>query len=304
MKRLLFLLAALFLVSCTSSPYSLTPQEVTQQKKKQTDPPNTFRPTGRTPSYPWHLINIWWEPTSTKTIALDSLTVPITIHRPIPEGVNLYLSPIGNARLNDTRLYAGLLTNATAWNTKTDTRLIKLGRAGIFSRWGNQPLPLNLANGGSRTHYESASYEGHFLTARRPYKWNTGTHYCTLKRGKTEIINGRLYTWAYYSINGTAIGQLAFPGQSLSLSPKIASFIEIYQSSDNLRSAIPIADFTVGRPIINGQTLPLKGAIVSTPRSGGTASPKAAQAQIRSKAVYVTLHPQNSPLKTAALPLR
>ena len=62
------------------------------------------------PRLPWHLTDIWWR-FENPTANFESLEVDVTIDRDIPESYNLYISPVGIAKINGLQFYGGLQTN-------------------------------------------------------------------------------------------------------------------------------------------------------------------------------------------------
>ena len=97
------------------------------------------------PRLPWHLTDIWWR-FENPTANFESLEVDVTIDRDIPESYNLYISPVGIAKINGLQFYGGLQTNVNGWSSKKSRTRVHPGRGAIFSRWSHdlkQPIGLS-----------------------------------------------------------------------------------------------------------------------------------------------------------------
>ena len=57
----------------------------------------------------------------------------VTIDRDIPESYNLYISPVGIAKINGLQFYGGLQTNVNGWASKKSRTRVHPGRGAVFS---------------------------------------------------------------------------------------------------------------------------------------------------------------------------
>ena len=140
----------------------------------------------RLPPRPWHMADVWWsfeKPTSN----FEKLEVEVTIDRDVPDSYNLYVAPVGIARINGIDFYGGLQTNVNGWASKKSRTRVHPGMGAIFSRWAqDKKTPLSLDNVRTVKNglCESAGYEGSFCSVRRPFKWGKGTYVYSIVKGK------------------------------------------------------------------------------------------------------------------------
>lgn len=254
----------------------------TELSPKQPSPETMARQAGvKLPSLPWHLADFWWrfeEPIKD----FRRLDVEITIDREIPDTYNLYISPVGLARINGLDFYGGLQTNVNGWATKKSRTRVHPGMGAIFSRWSRDkkmPIGLDHVRKLKDGLCESAGYEGQFCSVRRPFRWGRGTHVFTIAKGKTE--NGQ--TWFDCSVRSKGsdkavdVGSLRFQGKTFTYWDRHSAFVEVYSTSRIPRSGIPKVNVTFGYPRINGRAPKLKQAYAIHPDSGVAASPACAR---------------------------
>ena len=212
------------------------------------------------PRSPWHLVDIWWN-FDKPTPDFRSLEVDVTIDRDIPDTYNLYIAPVGIAKINGLQFYGGLQTNVNGWASKKSRTRVHPGKGAIFSRWSHdlkQPIGLNHVRTVAGGLCESAGYEGQFCSIRRPYEWTAGTYTYSIIKGELEIIKGKPHTWFRCVVRShkdgadTYMGSLRFEGSKFTFWERNAAFVEIYATSKIPRSGIPKVKVTFGYPRVNG----------------------------------------------------
>lgn len=218
------------------------------------------------PGRPWHVANVVWE--FPQPIAhFTSLEIDVTIERDVPATYNLYISPCGNTKINDTHFYGGLQTNINGWPSKESRERIFPGKGAIFSRWSDdKKTPIGLDHvrvGGPDCVMESAGYEGEFASVRRPFAWTKGTYTYCIEKGEAEQVAGKPCTWFHCRVKNSAgqvaeIGSLRFEGEDFTLSPRNPAFVEVYSTAKIPKSGIPKVNVTFGWPRLNGQKADVK----------------------------------------------
>ena len=251
------------------------------------------------PRLPWHMADIWWEFAS-ETKGFERLDVEVTIDRDIPDAFNLYVAPVGIARINNMDFYGGLQTNINGWQAKESRKRVHPGKGAIFSRWSaDKSTPIGLGHvrmeeGGL---CESAGYEGEFCSVRRPFTWTSGTYTYSIQKGKKETIEGKAHTWFDCVVTSqkdgakTPIGSLRFEGNDFSFWARHAAFVEIYATEKIPQSGIPRCVVTFGYPRINGKGPELKSAFASYNPKGRAASPQCATARAEADKVVIEIGP-------------
>jgi len=246
------------------------------------------------PRLPWHLADIWWvfaDPTK----HFESLSVEVTIDRDIPSSYNLYISPVGIAKINGQQFYGGLQSNVNGWATKDSRTRVHPGKGAIFSRWSHdtkQPIGLDHVRMAADGLCESAGYEGEFCSVRRPFAWTKGTYTYSIVKGDQETVKEQAHTWFHCLVRShetddtTYIGSLRFKGQDFTFWDRNAAFVEVYSTSKIPRSGIPRLTVTFGYPRINGVRQPLKTASVNYNAAG---SPPCATVRVKGESVEVTV---------------
>ncbi|MFN6050392.1 MAG: hypothetical protein ACK47R_06155, partial [Planctomycetia bacterium] len=58
------------------------------------------------PPLPWHMTDIWWQ-LETTTPGFERMDIDVTIDRDISDAYNLYIAPVGIARMNGMDFYGG-----------------------------------------------------------------------------------------------------------------------------------------------------------------------------------------------------
>ena len=149
------------------------------------------------PALPWHVADIWWK--FDKPIEhFETLTMDVTIDRDVPTNYNLYISPVGIAKINGMDFYGGLQTGINGWASRTNQERVFVGKGAIFSRWSHdkkKPIGLDFVRLASDGLCESAGYEGEFCSVRRPFAWSKGTYTYSVIKGDTEMVKGEPQTW-------------------------------------------------------------------------------------------------------------
>jgi hypothetical protein len=243
----------------------------------------------RPPKYPWHLVDVWW--TSGKaTPAFSELAIDFEIDGELPEGVHLYIAPLGLVEIGGISAYGGVQTSISGWPSKTSKRLVPIGRGGIFSRWSrnDEPLGLDAATGPSGAHYEADDYEQQFLSVRSRMDWKSGRYTYFLRRA--NVPRGRWFTASVKELASgrqTEIGSLRFDDDDGSLGDSIAAFVEVYGST----SVIPQVTVTFSEPRVDGARR--SGTVMSIvyPDNGTDGSIRFATAKKSGNRVIVTTQP-------------
>lgn len=215
---------------------------------------------------PWHLVDLWWD-IGAET-PFESYSIDVSISKTIPSTQNLYIAPIGLGHLSKIPFYGGIQTQADG-NTKQDKRLRKIGPGFLMSMWGERSLDaIRPSLGGF---LQSSGHEGDFVSIRRPYQWSKGTYTYKIVRMDQEVIEGKPYTWvgafvfSHTKGENIFIGALRFKGEKLMLSPKIASFVEVYGQRKPV-SEIPKLTVTFGNLRVNGKEATVKSVEAIYPK--------------------------------------
>lgn len=254
------------------------------------------------PRSPWHLADIWWR-FEKPTPDFESLEVDVTIDRDIPDTYNLYVSPVGIAKMNGLQFYGGLQTNVNGWASKESRTRVHPGRGAIFSRWSHdlkQPIGLahvRTARGGL---CESAGYEGQFCSVRRTYPWTVGSYTYSILKGDLEFLESQPHTWFHCLVRShatgttTYVGSLRFEGAEFTFWDRNAAFVEVYATSKIPRSGIPKVHVTFGYPRINGSAPSLKSAYAYY---NSDKSPQCAKTRVEGRSIVVEVGPMYLPEK-------
>lgn len=252
---------------------------------QQPSPEEMAKAAGVTlPKRPWHVANIWWE-LAGKTEHFESLAIDVTIDRDVPSSYNLYVAPVGIARINGLSFYGGIQSNINGWATKESRERVHHGKGVIFSRWSKDektPIGLDHARGGGDDSlFESAGYEGEFASVRRPFAWTKGTYTYEIFKQETEKKDGAPHTWFGCRITDAAgkvhpVGSLRFEGEDFTFWNRHSAFVEVYATAKIPKSNIPKVNVAFGWPRINGKKVEVKKASAFYPHDSGPASPDCA----------------------------
>ena len=181
---------------------------------------------------PWHLTDVWWD--LGKDQPFESFSMDVTIDTDIPEGVRLYVAPIGLGHLSGSAFYGGIQTLADA-TTRTDAALRQIGPGFLFSMWGERSLDaIRTADGGL---LQSSGHEGDFVSVRRPYKWKKGAYTYRITRMDEEEVEGHPYTWVGAFVESHETHENLFIG---SFDSRAISCYSITPSPTSLRSMAPV----------------------------------------------------------------
>ena len=202
---------------------------------------------------PWHLVDLWWD--LGDDAPFESYAVEVTINDDVPEDSYLYVAPVGLGHLDKTAFYGGIQTRSDG-HTKRDQNVRPLGPGFLFSMWGERKLDAIRPSLGGFC--QSSGHEGYFVSARRPYKWRKGTYTYRVVKMDAEEVRGAPATWvgafvhAYDNDENVFVGALRFPGKDLTLSRKVASFVEVYGPRVPAEK-IPKVTVSFGTPVVNGK---------------------------------------------------
>lgn len=207
------------------------------QEPTTKDTPTTDTASQKLPNLPWHMINLWWD-NAGAIEDFQSFSIDVDISTDIPsEKYNLYISPFGGMTINGDSVYGGIQTNCNGWNAMAPSDKVRLhgGKGFIFSRWSEQPdLTLDDVRATPDGFVETAGYEGHFASGRKPYPWTAGKYTYSLRRLDTQMVNGKPHTWvgAFVREHATEkeifVSALRFEGDNLKHNGKNCCFLEFY----------------------------------------------------------------------------
>lgn len=239
------------------------------------------------PKLPWHVVNLWWD-FQHPIEHFSSLEMDVTIDRDVPSTYNLYVSPVGLAKINDLQFYGGLQTNVNGWPNKESRERVFLGKGAIFSRWSSdKKTPIGLDHVkvlDQDSVVESAGYEGEFASVRHSLPWTKGTYTYRVAKGERETVNGKECTWFDCSVTTPEgktikVGSLRFEGTDFTYWAKHSAFVEVYSTAKIPHSNIPKVNITFGWPRINGEKAPLNKVSAYYPHDSGPAAPDCAWAK-------------------------
>ena len=248
-------LLSLFFFSPLSGEAKLSPE--------QSSPEKMASELGvKLPPRPWHLADVWWK--FEKPVAnFESLEVEVSIDRDMPDTYNLYVVPVGLARINGLDFYGGIQTNVNGW----------------ISGKKRTPVVLDHVRKVDGGLCESAGCEGFFCSVRRPFKWGKGTCVFSMKKGSAK--GGS--TWFDCTVRSKDtgktfdVGGLLFEGTDFSFWGNHSAFVEVYATTKIPRSGIPKVKVAFGYPLLNGKKPKLASARAYHPSSGTAGSPACAR---------------------------
>ncbi len=244
------------------------------------------------PRLPWHVVDVWWD-FANPTEHFESFSMDVTIDRDVPDTCNLYIAPVGVAKLNGMQFYGGLQSNINGWPSPEHRTRVHPGKGAIFSRWSNdkkQAIGLEHVRNAAGGLCESAGYEGSFCSIRQPYLWTKGTYTYSIIKGDADTQGDKHHTWFHCLVRShatdatTYIGSLRFEGEDFTFWGRHAAFVEVYSTSKIRRSAIPEVSVSFGYPRLNGKHPALTRAYVNYNPSK---SPACARARAAGDAVVV-----------------
>jgi len=215
----------------------------------------TFAQPSNPPKVPFHFVNYWWD-CKLKNEDFKSFSMQIKIEGNISDSDHIYIAPI-NGKINQIDFYGGLQTNTGGWKSKAPQNRTWVGRGGIFSRWaedGTTPVDINYADGELGTLFESATYEGSFVSVRRKASWGNGNFRYEIKKLSQQQAPQKFAWYGAYLIDeqkqsSVEIGRLRFNGDHFRLQ-SFASFIEAYRVNNK---GIPNMRISFKSPVINDQ---------------------------------------------------
>ncbi len=219
--------------------------------------PALARAEGPYRAMPWHLVDVYWRlDPNVQSQTFQDLSMDVTIEGDPKASPPLYIAPLGLFWLGEAKAYAGLQT----W-LKHDSAGNR-GPGIIFSRFGERRTDkLKVAPGGV---YESAGYEGDFISVRHGMPWAAGQYTAKLQSEPNPTApDGE--RWVSFQVClkienacGKA-GDLAFPNPKAALRDRMYSFVEIYDKLTDESQITPIT-VTFGPPKINGKIVPVMKA--------------------------------------------
>ena len=124
---------------------------------------------------------------------------------------------------------------------------------------------------------ETAGYEGHFASARRPYPWKAGKYSYSLRRLDTQMANGQPFTWVGAFVHEDAtgreifVGALRFPGDKLKNSGGNTAFMEfggVPAGADGVQNGVDrLFGVEIG-PGIGAHALEMRGVLLQISQQG------------------------------------
>lgn len=222
------------------------------------------------PKTPWHHVNLWFD-CELKKEEFISLSMEFKVEGDISDLDLIYIAPF-SSKINGVHFYGGIQTMTGGWEYKYTRKNIKVGRGGIFSRWaddGKTPISLDYAQGDYGTLFESALYEGSFVSVRRKIDWGNGRYQYEIRKISNQEVNlGYAWYGAFLTDLGSGttkeVGRLRFDGSSFRLDKSIATFVESYGKS---RNPIPTMKVSFLSPKINGEKCNNKSVYVVYPQN-------------------------------------
>ncbi len=270
--------------------------------EKPAAPPVSATPEKQAlPGMPWHLVNLWWA-FENETPDFESIEVDFSINQDVDSAkLNLYIAPIGLGQFNGTAFYGGIQTNSGGWPAASidEKRVRDIGKGAIFSRWGKGAMSLDNARAAVDGCYESAGYEGDFVSVRRPFNWTAGKYTYRLSKADYEHNKDGEFTWVSAAVTNCDtgetrfVGSLRFPGKTLKFWNKSSSFVEIYGGKKVEISELPALEVRIAAtPRINGKPAATKKLSVVFPEEGISASPALMTAELDKSAdeIVMKLH--------------
>jgi hypothetical protein len=192
---------------------------------------------------PWSLLNIYYDFEQIEQEPLDSYSIDFELFTNVSDSFNLYIAPFGSGTINGIPFYGGIQTHCGGYtdvnHKKKNTPFTDLGRAIIFSRWGETSGDaIEMEKGGV---CEIGDYEGNFISVRNHFNWSKGKYTISLNVTDKKVkINETIHTmvgmWIYSHETGERVnsGYMAFPGDELYLNSDLAIFAELYNESRDL----------------------------------------------------------------------
>ena len=226
------------------------------------------KPAGKAlyPRPPWHLVDLWWD--TGADAPFQSYGIDVTLSDDLPSTTNLYIAPVGLGQLNGADFYGGIQTQLDG-HTKKDDEIRTLGPGFLFSMWGERSLDAVRPSLGGFC--QSSGHEGDFVSVRRPYAWSKGTYTYKVVRMDEQVVDGKPRTWVGVFVYSHAkdenvfVGALRFKGKDLTLSRKLASFVEVYGRRIPV-GEIPKVTVTFGNLTVNDRPVTLASAEAVYPK--------------------------------------
>ena len=195
---------------------------------------------------PWHFTNLHMT-LEEAPADFDTFCITVAVETDVHGTIPIYIAPI-NQEINKLGLYAGIQTRIGGFAEKTEPRHETRGRGAIFSRWEERDLDAIRESPGGL--HESGGYEGNFISVRNDLAWTRGSYrVCLVKADRVDgeplpddyeaedIAYGWgrfVHTWVGFEVTDeasgetTALGELAFPGETLALDRTNTVFYEAY----------------------------------------------------------------------------
>ena len=245
------------------------------------------------PKTPWHHVNLWFG-CELKNEEFISLAMEFKVEGDISDSDLIYIAPF-SSKINGINFYGGIQTMTGGWEYKYTRKNIKVGRGGIFSRWaddGKTPMSIDYAQGEYGTLFESAQYEGSFVSVRRKIDWGNGRYQYEIRKIPNQEVNlGYAWYGAFLTDLGSGatkeVGRLRFDGSSFRLDKSIATFVESYGNS---RNPIPTMKVSFLSPKINGEKCNNKSVYVVYPQNNFEPYTRYANTDIDGEFVVATIN--------------
>jgi hypothetical protein len=198
---------------------------------------------------PWHLVNIHWTmEAGVEAEEFHEFTLDVSLENDPGESLRFYISPFTFNFLNGPLVYGGLQTHVGKLPPNRQ-------RGIIFSRWGErrEDFIRHPPDGA----WESAGYEGNFISTRAPLAWRAGQHQMRLSRHPAAKPTDAPGHWVGFSfclemVECRSAGELGFAEAKPRMPRHFISFVEIYGKEANLAN-LKNFSVTFARPKLNGR---------------------------------------------------
>ncbi len=254
----------------TTTP-TRTPRPPYTPNPTTTTPPTPTQIPGRANLYkpihpPNHMAGFGWYWRDNGR-GFDSIDFDFTLHNDIdvadiPVGNGLYLM-LDNSSISETAYYFGLQVG-------------DFGRATIFSRWGTRDLEnMRVPDDG---YYESAGYEGDFISVRKAYRWGKGDYSVRIAADGDDNEGRWFGLWITDKTTGetTWCGSLRFPfkaGKATLNGIDHGGVVEVFGGTPIKPIDIPEWHITMKMPVADGSNQPIQAHISYTNYDGLPGAP-------------------------------
>lgn len=216
---------------------------------------------------PWHLVNTYLDLPEISNV--HSLSIDVMFLDDVPESANLFVAAISGRCVNKQQFYFGCWTHMDGLDQKLHVHH-DLGPGLVFSKWGDRSRDLiRLSQGG---YFVASGHEGDHVSTRAKYKWAKGKYTFTLNRLNSTKTDDENFVWigafvySYAANDEFYVGAIRFPGNQLTFSGQVGSFVELYDANPKARpNRIPNFRVAIGGLSIDGVLVKPKSVIAVYP---------------------------------------